>query len=76
MGSEYISAEGMQNFSGTFYIILGKDVSQGKKLGELRNESSKMFGETSPNKLLLLPKKIIYIISLKVVSATFVLVYF
>ena len=29
-------------------------------MGELRNEYLQMFGETSPNKLLLLPKKYLY----------------
>ena len=35
-----------------FFMLLGKEVLQGKKLGELRNE---IFGEMLPNKLSLLP---------------------
>ena len=50
LGSEYVSAS---FFPGTFYIILAKEVSPGKK-GEL-NEFLQMFGETSPNEPLLLP---------------------
>ena len=39
------------------YILLGEEVSQ-EKLGELRIAFLQMFGETWPNKLLLLPKKV------------------
>ena len=46
-------------FPGTFYILLRKEV-----LGELRNGFLQIFGETSLNKLLSLPKKSLYIISL------------
>ena len=37
----------------------------GKKLQELRNEFLQMFGETSLNKLLLIPKNIFYMVSVK-----------
>ena len=40
------------SFTGMFFMLLVKEVLQGKKLGELRNEIS---GEMSPNKLSLLP---------------------
>ena len=36
-----------------FFIYLGKDILQAKKLGELKNEFLPMFGEMLWNKLLL-----------------------
>ena len=49
-------------FPGTFYILLRKEVLQEKSLAESRNEFLQKFGETLPNKLLSLPKKILIII--------------
>ena len=46
------------SFPGALYILLGKEVLQ-EKMGQLRNEFLQMFGETLPNKLLSLSKKVI-----------------
>ena len=50
---KYVSAS---FFPGTLYILLGKEVSRWKEMRESGNEFL-LFGETSSNKLSLLPKK-------------------
>ena len=46
------------SFQVTFYTFKEGNFA-GKQLGELRNEILQMFSETSPNKLLILRKKVI-----------------
>ena len=45
------------SFPGVFWYILWEEKSRGKKLWNLKNALMLMFAETSPNKLLLLPKR-------------------
>ena len=61
LGFQYASKT---SYPEMFNILLVKKVSGGKELGELKNEFSQMFDETSRNELSLLSDRGLYIISL------------